>query len=113
MPSVQSTSATTPCVSFSLESKNPLDNDLKPQWSYQIEDIAEMKKVGGLGWKSKLIVGSVLGMEVVDALSFTTRHAETINVTALPRRDELFNRLVALSTNVSSSLGFLVSVQSS
>jgi hypothetical protein len=66
----------------------------------QLEDIEELKKLGGLGWKSKLLVGGVLGMEVIDALSIINRHGETTTITALPRRDELFNRLIALSQNV-------------
>lgn len=43
----------------------------------------------------------MLGMEVIDALKIVTGTDETIVLTALPRRDELFNRLIALSNNVS------------
>lgn len=84
------------------ENKLPGTDEFDPKFSIQIEDIAELKKLGGLGWKSKLIVGGVLGMEVIDALSLINRHGETITITALPRRDELFNRLIALSQNVSA-----------
>jgi hypothetical protein len=41
-------------------------------------------------------------MEVIDALSVVTRDGKTTTITALPRRDELFNRLIALSSNVSA-----------
>lgn len=58
-----------------------------------------MKKLGGLGWKTKLVVGGLLGMEVIDGLTLITPDGET-TLTALPRRDELFNRLIALSRNV-------------
>ena len=68
----------------------------------QIQDIAELKKIGGLGWKTKLVVGGLLGMEVIDALSLITTKGDVVTLTALPRRDELFNRLIALSQNVGS-----------
>lgn len=94
-----STSATTPLISWVRENKLPGTPEFDPKFSIQIDDIAELKKLGGLGWKSKLIVGGVLGMEVIDALSVVTRDGKTTTITALPRRDELFNRLIALSSN--------------
>ena len=38
---------------------------IKPMWSIAIADIAELKKLGGLGWKAKLVVGWALEREVV------------------------------------------------
>lgn len=78
----------------------PGSDEFDPQFSIQIQDIEELKKLGGLGWKTKLVVGGLLGMEVIDGLTLVTPEGETV-LTALPRRDELFNRLIALSQNVS------------
>lgn len=79
----------------------PGTDEFDPKFSIQLDDILELKKLGGLGWKTKLVVGGVLGMEVIDALTLVTPQGET-TLTALPRRDELFNRLIALSSNVST-----------
>lgn len=75
----------------------------KDSWTHDIDDITEMHKHGGLGWKSKVVVDKMLGMEVVDALSLKTTGDETITISALPRRDEAFNRILALSKNVRRS----------
>lgn len=77
----------------------PGTDEFDPQFSIQLQEIEEIKKLGGLGWKTKLVVGGVLGMEVIDGLALVTPTGET-TLTALPRRDELFNRLIALSQNV-------------
>jgi hypothetical protein len=79
----------------------PGTDEFDPKFSIQIEDIKELKKLGGLGWKTKLVVGGLLGMEVIDGLTLETPQGTT-TLTALPRRDELFNRLIALSQNVGS-----------
>ena len=96
-----STRATIPCVSFtvdhSVEKIGTQDReDLHPVWSVPIADIKELKKVGGLGWKAKLVVGWALDREVADGLEIVDRKDQTWNLTALPLRDELFNRLVAI-----------------
>jgi len=56
----------------------------------------EMKKVGGFGWKAKLVVGWAMGREVADGLIITDRQLNEYRIMALPLRDELFNRLVAM-----------------
>lgn len=68
----------------------------KALFSIQINDITELRKVGGLGWKGKLVAGWALNSEIADGLEITTVTGERIKVTAMPRRDEVFNRLVAL-----------------
>lgn len=60
-----STKATIPCVSFttdhSVEKIGTQDReDLHPVWSIAIADITEIKKIGGLGWKSRLVVAWAL-----------------------------------------------------
>ena len=59
-------------------------------------DIMELKKVGGYGWKAKLVVGWALNREVADGLEIVDRKGNVIKLTAMPLRDELFNRLVAM-----------------
>ncbi|KAI0206584.1 hypothetical protein F4808DRAFT_534 [Astrocystis sublimbata] len=93
------TKSTIPAVGFSndVTSKSADDGgQLHPQWSIAISDIRELKKIGGYGWKAKMVVGWSLGREVSDGLEITDRLGNVRRVTALPLRDELFNRLVAL-----------------
>jgi hypothetical protein len=99
---VISTSTSIPCVSFSLDKKIATEgslgreHELHPVWSIPIAEIKEMKKIGGLGWKAKLVVGWALDREVADGLEITSKTGEIFTITALQLRDELFNRLVAM-----------------
>jgi len=97
------TRATIPCVSFSLDksigktgTEDKTDEELHPVWSIAVADIKELKKVGGLGWKAKLVVGWALDREVADGLEIIDKQGNHWNVTAMVLRDELFNRLVAM-----------------
>ncbi|ORY17777.1 hypothetical protein BCR34DRAFT_610678 [Clohesyomyces aquaticus] len=72
------TKATIPCVAFStdntIEKMGSLEReDLHPIWSIPVGDISEMRKVGGFGWKAKLVVGWALGREVADGLEIVQR----------------------------------------
>lgn len=94
------TKATIPCVAFSTDSKiekiGASEREyLHPLWSIPVGEIAELKKVGGYGWKAKLVVGWAMGREVADGLEIVERSGKERKVTALPLRDELFNRLLA------------------
>ncbi|KAF2814806.1 uncharacterized protein BDZ99DRAFT_548967 [Mytilinidion resinicola] len=96
-----STKATIPCVAFSSDSSiekiGSVDReDLHAVWSIPVGDIKELKKIGGFGWKAKLVVGWALDSEVADGLEIVNRKGETWRITACPLRDELFNRLIAL-----------------
>lgn len=95
-----STKATIPAVAFSTDVKSDFDKieaeHVHPAWSVAVADIAELKKVGGYGWKAKLVVGWSMGKEVADGLEIVTKGGDKIKVTACPLRDELFNRLVAM-----------------
>lgn len=106
--------ATIPCVAFSTDHSiekigTEEREDLHPQWSIPIGDIKELRKVGGYGWKAKLVVGWAMGREVADGLEIVLKDklsddagmgkiAEPVKykVTAVPLRDELFNRLVSM-----------------
>ncbi|KAM5352800.1 hypothetical protein ACJ41O_005522 [Fusarium nematophilum] len=82
--------ATTPALSWTSDI-----GDVKPGWTVAIGDVEEIKKMGGLGWKSKIVVGWAMGREVVDGLMVRTRDGE-MHLTAVVMRDELFNRLVSI-----------------
>ena len=61
-----------------------------------VADITELKKVGGLGWKAKIVVGWATGKTVADGLEIVDKSGERHKVTAVRLREELFNRLVAM-----------------
>ncbi|KAI0803485.1 hypothetical protein GGR55DRAFT_700028 [Xylaria sp. FL0064] len=96
------TKSTIPAVGFSTDVTTEIVGDgeqkeeLNPVWSIAIGDIKELKKIGGYGWKAKLVVGWSLGREVNDGLEITDRLGNVRRITALPLRDELFNRLIAI-----------------
>jgi hypothetical protein len=95
-----STRATIPAVAFSTHVKSDLDQieaeHVHAAWSVAVADIVELKKIGGYGWKAKLVVGWSTGKEVADGLEITTSKGERVKITACPLRNELFNRLVAM-----------------
>ncbi|KAH7094207.1 hypothetical protein BKA62DRAFT_745207 [Auriculariales sp. MPI-PUGE-AT-0066] len=92
------TSATTPCIAFSPSLKPRPDGSFDPLWTVTIEDITSLCKVGGLGWKAKLVVGWAMDIQVADALAITDKLGNRYVITAMQMRDELFNRLIAMGT---------------
>ncbi|KAK4120583.1 hypothetical protein N657DRAFT_658271 [Parathielavia appendiculata] len=96
--------ATVPVVSFAKASrtgalakiKGEERENVKPVWSVPVSNIVELKKVGGYGWKARLVVGWAMDREVNDGLIIKTGSGEEYHITAVPLRDELFNRLVAV-----------------
>ena len=95
-----STTATTPCVSFSSHSSDGTGEqtaeELKPVFSIPVEDIRELKKIGGLGWKAKIVVGWATDRNVADGLEIVDAAGNSWKLLAMPMRDELFNRLIAM-----------------
>lgn len=103
-----STTATPPLLAFSTGSSTystaetagdgdkKKKEDLHPQWSIPVNEIVEVKKIGGYGWKAKLVVGWSLDREVKDGLEIVVRDGRRVKVTAVGLRDELFNRVVAM-----------------
>ena len=120
-----STTATTPCVSFekelpvhakaALSAAQTFDDDSEqdskatqamkqaaekarptPLFSIAIDDIVSCRKVGGLGFKGKLIVGWALESAIADGLELITQDGKTHIITAMARRDEVWNRLVSM-----------------
>lgn len=89
------TTATTPALSWT----SSLD-DMSPAWTVTIGDISDVKKVGGLGWKSKIAVGWAMGSEIVDGLVVRTKQGDEFHLTAITMRDDLFNRLIAVGNQM-------------
>ncbi|KAL2752393.1 hypothetical protein ACRALDRAFT_1065534 [Sodiomyces alcalophilus JCM 7366] len=89
------TTATTPALSWTAELE-----DVNPAWSVAIGDIEELQKVGGLGWKSKIVVGWATKREIADGLIIKDRMGEERHLTAILTRDQLFNRLVAMGSQM-------------
>lgn len=74
-------------------------------FSIPVTDIREMRKLGGMGWKGKLVVGwAVGGKEVVDGLLIVGKDPnQSYQSTAMGMRNQLFNRLIAIDGQVWSS----------
>ncbi|KAI0094314.1 hypothetical protein BDY19DRAFT_901530 [Irpex rosettiformis] len=110
-------SATSPCLAFaytkipkSLMSKilpvlrgekdrSELDIEVHPEFSIGLPDIVDMRKMGGYGWKEKLVIGWAMGREVLDGLEITDRQGKKYVFTAIKGRNEFFNRLIAMGTH--------------
>ncbi|KAK6598181.1 hypothetical protein H4I95_08791 [Botrytis cinerea] len=87
--------ATTPALSWTTEKE-----DIDPVFSIAIADIMEIKKVGGLGWKSKLVVGWATSREIADGLLVIDKAGDRKQLTAIALREELFNRLVSVGAQM-------------
>ena len=115
------TSAATPCVSFvwekdlakslagytkaaAVKAKNAVtsgEDNTEPEvppaaFAIPLAEIQGLRKVGGYGWKGKMIIGYALRREVVDGLGIEDKDGKTWYLTAIKGRDELFNRLIAV-----------------
>jgi Protein of unknown function (DUF3292) len=92
-----------PCVYFTtqLDGDEEITSGKKaPKWAISIADITEVKKVGGLGWKAKIIVGWATERAIKDGIEIVTRDGAKWRITALKEREELFNRLIAIGGQV-------------
>lgn len=100
---VISTSATPPAVSFvknfhsSKATMDGLRAAPEPIFTIAVADIASVKKIGGFGWKGKAVVGWSLNTEVADGIEIVSKTGVKEILTAVPRRDEVFNRIIAVS----------------
>ncbi|RPA93927.1 hypothetical protein L873DRAFT_1703435 [Choiromyces venosus 120613-1] len=90
------TSAASPCVCFTTERYSGKGQLGKLDFSIAIADIIELKNMGGLGWKSKMVVGWAMDREIVNGLEIVEKNGQSKMLTAIPLREELFNRLVAM-----------------
>src|ERR1700739_33604 len=58
--------------------------------------LQEIKKVGGLGWKGKMVVGWATDREIANGILIIDKNDNQKQLTAIVPRDELFNRLIAI-----------------
>ncbi|KAK8097410.1 hypothetical protein PG984_016549 [Apiospora sp. TS-2023a] len=65
-------------------------------WSVYVGDIVELRKHSGLGSKVKLAVGWAMERKIWDALEIKDRKGNAYLLTAVPLRDQLFDRLCAM-----------------
>ncbi|KAK4119105.1 hypothetical protein N657DRAFT_318464 [Parathielavia appendiculata] len=65
-------------------------------WSIRAADITELKKHSGIGVKSKLAIGWAMDRDVADGVEIKDRNGNTYVLSAVPLRDQLFNRLCAM-----------------
>lgn len=84
------TTATSPALSWTPDSSGSTH-----AWSIAVSDVTELRKVDGLGWKSKIAVKWALEKKIVDGLVIKTTRGQEFHLTAMTGRDELFNRLLA------------------
>ncbi|RWQ93545.1 hypothetical protein C8Q69DRAFT_405836 [Paecilomyces variotii] len=93
---------TTKPVSESEQFDQNKKSEKEVLFSMPIDDIQELKKVGGIGWKGKLLVGwAERHKEVIDGLILSGPDPQrSYHVTAMKSRDYLFNRLIAINGQV-------------
>ncbi|ETN44905.1 uncharacterized protein HMPREF1541_09780 [Cyphellophora europaea CBS 101466] len=65
-------------------------------WTIHATEITELKKHDGLGFKARVVVGWAMDLDVKDGLEITDRSGKSYVLTAVPQRDQLFNRLCAI-----------------
>lgn len=87
--------ATAPALSWTPDLQR-----VDPAWTVAVADLADLAKVGGLVWKSKLAVCWALDKVVVDGLVATTVQDHEHLLTAVVGRDALFNRLIAIGSQM-------------
>ncbi|KAL9108328.1 MAG: hypothetical protein Q9227_006927 [Pyrenula ochraceoflavens] len=85
------------------------------EWEVPVRRVKEVKKIGGLGWKGKIVVGWAMEREVKEGLEIVVEgdsakeggkdgkgngNGKVYRVMALKERDEVFNRVVSLGGQV-------------
>ncbi|KIW93899.1 uncharacterized protein Z519_05214 [Cladophialophora bantiana CBS 173.52] len=92
-----------PCVYFTThldDEENVESMPRDPDWAVSIMDIVEVKKIGGLGWKGKIVVGWATEREVKDGIEIVAKDGSRYRAMAMKERDELFNRLISMGQQV-------------
>ncbi|KAI0776352.1 hypothetical protein BD413DRAFT_602751 [Trametes elegans] len=66
------------------------------EFTIGLADVVSIRKMGGFGWKGRLLVGWATGRDVLDGLEIVDSKGERKVFTAIRGRDELFNRLITM-----------------
>lgn len=93
-----------PILYFTTDPGNelPEQKETNVMFSIPIQDIQEVRKVGAMGWKGKIVVGwAETQKEVVDGIEVIGKDkGQSYYLTAMKTRDELFNRLVSIGSQI-------------
>jgi hypothetical protein len=76
-----------PKLSFTTSLKSLDGKELDPVWMLDIPDIREVRKVSGLGWKGKLVVGWSTGKAIADGIELVDKFGNVRTCTAIQLRD--------------------------
>jgi hypothetical protein len=93
-----------PCIYFSTDLDAPEEVEeterKKITWAVCVQDIREVKKIGGLGWKGKIIVGWATEREVKDGIEIVDKEGRKMRATAMRQRDEVFDRIISMGSQI-------------
>ncbi|KAF5589340.1 hypothetical protein FPCIR_6786 [Fusarium pseudocircinatum] len=94
------TDTDSPCLCFSRRSVGDSDgssyHEILPTWTVPVKGITTLNKYSGYGAKAKLLAGWALESEITDGLEIVESNGKSYLITAMARRDQLFNRLCAI-----------------
>ncbi|KAM0206231.1 hypothetical protein ACHAPA_012369 [Fusarium lateritium] len=95
------TDTVSPSLCFSKRSSvGDLDKEkyqeVQPVWVIPISQITVINKYSGYGAKAKLLAGWALEDVIADGMEIIDSEGKSFLVTAMERRDELFNRLCSI-----------------
>lgn len=94
------TDTSSPCLCFSRRSTGDSDgsgyHEIHPTWTIPVKDITTLNKYSGYGAKAKLLAGWALEAEIIDGMEIVDSGGKSRLLTAMARRDQLFNRLCAI-----------------
>lgn len=95
------TDSVSPALCFSKKSSvgnlnTPQYQEIQPEWVIPVSEIVTLNKYSGYGAKAKLLAGWALEDEIIDGLEVVDNQGKAVLVTAMVRRDELFNRLCSI-----------------
>jgi hypothetical protein len=105
-PSTDGKLPRSPCIYFSTDVSAPQHEEVEEgktsriSWAVSIADIVEVKKIGGLGWKGKLVVGWATDREVKDGIEIIDKTGKKMRATAIKEREELFNRVASMGQQI-------------
>ncbi|KIX03281.1 uncharacterized protein Z518_06833 [Rhinocladiella mackenziei CBS 650.93] len=92
-----------PCVYFTthLDGNEIVESVPRhPDWAVSIADLTEVKKIGGLGWKGKILAGRATNREVEESIELITGDGKRYRTMTLEGRDTLFNRIISMGQQV-------------
>ncbi|KAF5581768.1 hypothetical protein FPANT_8792 [Fusarium pseudoanthophilum] len=94
------TDAESPSLCFSKRSVGDSDDsgfhEVLPTWTIPVKGITTLNKYSGYGAKAKLLAGWALESEITDGIEIVESNGKSYLITAMARRDQLFNRLCAI-----------------